>query len=125
MMKDIKTYGDLKAEIKRVKKSIKEVREGFFYEWGDEFDLQMYLNHLEKTKRYNERRWKLQQKFGLYECEKCGSIHLDIETQRNIAIRGYDYAVTCEDCGHLVFRQVSDRDLKESTDEDIDIRDLI
>lgn len=126
MMEHIKTYGDLLEEIERVKKSIKEVQEGFFYEQGDEFDLQIYLNHLEKTKRHNERKWRLQQKFGLYECEKCGSIHLEIERERNFDIKGYDYAVKCNDCGHLVYREVSDSDWKHSLDdEDIDIRDLI
>lgn len=126
-MREIKTYGDLLEEIERVKKSIKEVKEGFFYEQGDEFDLELYLIHLEKTKRYNEKRWKLQQKFGLYECEKCGSVHLEIEQQRNLEIRGYDYAVTCKDCGHLVFREVSDLDLKDSLsdDDDTHIKDLI
>ena len=41
MMNNIKTYGDLLEEIESVKKSIKEVKDGFFYEPGDEFDLEL------------------------------------------------------------------------------------
>ena len=91
----------------------------------DDYDFIVYLEHLKKTKRVNERRWKAQQKFGLYECEKCGSIHLEIEKQRNLWIQGYDYAVTCKDCGHLVFRQVSDLDLRNFAGGDVRAKDLI
>ena len=109
----IQTYGDLLNEIKRVEKQLKDIQNRTGYEaYEDDVDFILYLNHLKELKRYNDARFEFMQEVGLYECEKCKSHRLDYEEQRNVRIRGYDYCVTCRDCGHQAFREVTDEQLK-------------
>ena len=114
MMKNINTYGGLCEEIERVEKALEEIRSRSGYEYlEDDVDFILYLDHLKETKEYNERRYKMMQDFGLYECEKCGSIDLDVESQVNLKAKGYDVAVECNTCGHVKFSKVYKNELKE------------
>ena len=49
-MNEIKTYGELCEEITKTEEAIEDVINGFFYEDGDEFDLQLHLIHLKRVK---------------------------------------------------------------------------
>jgi len=113
MMDNINTYGELCAEIERVEKAIEDVRHQIGYEQGDEIDLQLYLIDLKETKKRNEYRYKLQHKFGVYTCEKCGSIHLKLDYMEDIKSKSYVVGVTCEDCNHKATRVIPKSKIKE------------
>ena len=106
MMKEIKTYKDLCKEIERIKKSIEEVKKGLGYEQGDEFDLELYLIQLKKAKVKADKEWKLMERIGATECKRCGKDNLIIEQQYNIPSLSYDFAVECNDCGHIEFTSI-------------------
>lgn len=86
MMREIKTYNDLCKEIERIKKSIEEVKKGLGYEQGDELDLELYLIQLKKAKAKAD--------------------NLTIEQQYNIPSLSYDFAVKCNECGHIEFTSI-------------------
>ena len=105
-MSEIKTYKDLCKEISRVKKSIEEVKKGLGYEQGDEFDLELYLIQLKKAKVKADKEWKLMERIGATECKRCGKDNLTIEQQYNIPSLSYDFAVECNECGHIEFTSI-------------------
>ena len=54
-IEDIKNYGELLEEIEKNKKAIENVKKGPFYEFGDEFDLQLRLNRLNRIRLKHEK----------------------------------------------------------------------
>ena len=106
MMENINNYGELCEEIKRVEKAIEDVRHGFCYEQGDEMDLQLYLIHLKKVKTKNEKRYRIRQEIGVYECEKCKSGQLNITSTYDISTKSYEYTAKCSNCGHIAKRVI-------------------
>lgn len=117
MMKEIKTYKDLCKEIEMVKKSIEGVKKGIGlgYEQGDEFDLELYLIQLKKAKVKADKEWKLMERIGATECKRCGKDNLTIEQQYNIPSLSYDFAVECNDCGHVEFTSIPKDEFQELT----------
>ena len=101
MMNNIKTYGDLLEEIESVKKSIKEVKDGFFYEQGDEFDLELYLISLNKMRVANEKNFRLMQKLEIYSCDNCDSPLLDVVQDYDLHLKSYTWTCTCKECGNV------------------------
>lgn len=106
MMRDIKTYKDLCNEIERIKGAIERVKKGLGYEQGDEFDLELYLIQLKKAKVKADKKWELMERIGATECKKCGKDNLTIEQQFSYISMSYEYAVECNDCGHVEFTSI-------------------
>ena len=117
-MNEIKTYGDLLEAIKNTEKSIENVRNGPYYEQGDEMDLQLYLIDLRRIKNKNERKWRELQRFGLYECDECGSVELIISKTRNIRQIGTDYHVTCTKCNYEKTVFISGYEIKSMVEDE-------
>lgn len=114
-MREIKTYKDLCEEIERIKKSIDEVKKGLGYEQGDEFDLELYLIQLLKAKAKADKEWELMERIGATECKKCGKDNLTIEQQFSYISMSYEYAVECNDCGHVEFTSIPKDEFQELT----------
>jgi len=112
MLRNINTYGELCDEIERVEKVIDKIRHGVNYERGDEMDFQLYLISLKKIKAKNERKWKMMQDFGIYDCDKCGSIMLDKESVYDFRDKAYVVEVKCQDCGYEKEVSIRKADLK-------------
>lgn len=112
-MRDIKTYKDLCNEIESVKGAIESVKKGLGYEQGDEFDLELYLIQLKKAKVKADKEWKLMERIGATECKRCGKDNLTIEWQYNIPSLSYDFAVKCEDCGHVEFTSIPEDEFRD------------
>ena len=93
---EIKTYGELCEAIENTKKAIREVKNGPFYEQGDEFDLELHLIHLVKTKLYNEKVDEL----CMVSCNKCGSQNVDREKYYDFERLEYNFSAICRDCGY-------------------------
>lgn len=105
-MMDIKTYKDLCNEIERIKGAIERVKKGLGYEQGDEFDLELYLIQLKKAKVKADKEWELMERIGATECKSCGKNNLTIEQQFTFISMSYEYAVKCNDCGHVEFTSI-------------------
>lgn len=111
--RNINTYGELLNEIERVEGVLKEIRSRPGYDYlEDDYDFIVYLEHLKSTKEYNEKRFEFMKRYGIYECEECGSVHLEYEIQRDFINKSKLYGCTCEDCGHQWVIEISLVDLK-------------
>lgn len=97
---EIKTYGELCEEITKTEEAIEDVKNGLFYEFGDEFDLQLHLNHLKKIKVKNEKKFRMQQELGVYECPECKSSKLEVSETWDVNTWNYIYEAKCLECGH-------------------------
>lgn len=110
---EIKTYGELLEEIEKTKIAIQQVKDGFFYEQGDEFDLQLHLISLEKTRIKNEKDYRIKQEIGIYTCDKCDSGKLNITGDYDIRNRIHEYHVECVECGHKDTKYCRDWELRD------------
>lgn len=99
-MNEIKTYGELCEEITKTEEAIEDVINGFFYEDGDESDLQLHLIRLKRVKIKNEKKFRVEQELGIHECPECGSIKLTVTHESDITRFIDDYEVECLECGH-------------------------
>lgn len=92
----VNTYGELCEAIENTKEAIRRVKDGAFYEQGDEADLELYLIHLVKTKLYTDKEDEL----CMVCCNKCGSRNVEREKQYLIKTLEYEYSAVCKDCGY-------------------------
>lgn len=116
-MNEIKTYGELCEEITKTEEAIRDVENGFFYEDGDESDLQLHLIRLKKIKLKNEKEFRFQQEVGIYECPECKSHKLYVLSSNNLATLGYDYECKCLECGYKWVKEVDYDDYKMIMDK--------
>lgn len=110
---EIKTYGELLEEIENTKIAIQQVKDGFFYEQGDEFDLELHLISLKKIKIKNEKDYRIKQEIGIYTCDNCDSGKLNITSEFNIPNRTYEYQVECVECGHTTTKYCREWELRD------------
>ena len=110
----VHTYGELCEAIENTKEAIREVKNGVFYEQGDEFDLELHLIHLVKTKLYNDKKDEI----CMVSCNKCGSKNVTRQKEYIIKTLEYEFRAVCEDCGHTEVHRVDNRfDLKSWVEE--------
>ena len=117
-MGEINTYGELLAEIDRVEKYIEEVKHQMGYEQGDEFDLELYLIELKRTKRFNDKLDELQ--LGNF-CYECNSTNIVKDKYRNIERLTDVFRFECKDCGCVRIVEVSKDELFKLMDIKIGI----
>ena len=101
----VKTYGELCEAIENTKKAIRRVKDGAFYEQGDEADLELHLIYLVKTKLYNDKEDEL----CMVCCNKCGSKNVEREKEYDVRHLEYKFSAICKDCGYSENHTVSSR----------------
>ena len=124
-IEDIKNYGELLEEIEKNKKAIENVKKGPFYEFGDEFDLQLRLNRLNRIRLKHEKKWRMEQELGIYTCPECNSGKLDVTCYEDRALFTTFFEAECCSCGykwvnkfnHYEYREIFDKVESEFPDE--------
>lgn len=101
----VNTYGELCEAIENTKEAIRRVKDGAFYEQGDEADLKLHLIHLVKTKLYNDKEDEL----CMVCCNKCGSGNVEREKEYDVRHLEYKFSAICNDCGYFETHTVSSR----------------